>query len=63
MAAAGFALVNDPLYGRRDPRLSLPGQALHAWRLAFRHPETMTPLEFEADPPAEYLAALATLRA
>jgi 23S rRNA pseudouridine1911/1915/1917 synthase len=58
MASAGFPLLNDPLYGRRDARVALPGQALHAWRLAFRHPVTRTPLEFEAEPPAAYLAAL-----
>jgi 23S rRNA pseudouridine1911/1915/1917 synthase len=63
MAAVGHPLLNDPVYGRHDPRVGLPGQALHAWRLAFRHPATMTPLEFEAEPPAEYLEALALLRA
>ena len=62
MATLGHPLLNDPVYGRRDPRVAMPGQALHAWRLAFRHPATMTPLEFEADPPPEYLAALDLLR-
>ncbi len=57
MAALGNPIVNDPIYGRRDPRVPLPGQALHAWRLRFRHPETGAPLEFEAEPPQGYLEA------
>jgi 23S rRNA pseudouridine1911/1915/1917 synthase len=45
-----------------DPRLDLPGQALHAWRLRFDHPLTREPLAFEAPPPPDYLAALEILR-
>ena len=62
MAALGHPLVNDPSYGRVDPRLDLPGQALHAWRLRFEHPLTHEPLTFEAPPPPDYLAALDILR-
>jgi 23S rRNA pseudouridine1911/1915/1917 synthase len=54
LAAAGHPILNDPVYGNRDPRIDLPGQALHAWRLAFRHPATGVPLEFEAPPPPGY---------
>jgi len=57
MAAMGHPLVNDPIYGKTDPRFELPGQALHAWRLAFRHPGTGQELEFQTDPPPEYSAA------
>ncbi len=57
MAAMGHAIVNDPVYGREDARLGLPGQALHAWKLAFAHPRTERELFFEADPPPEYLHA------
>ncbi len=63
MAAFGLPIVNDPIYGRRDPRVGLPGQALHAWRLRFRHPVTGAPLEFEASPPPAYVAAREALRA
>ena len=59
LAAAGHPILNDPIYGKRDPRVHLPGQALHAWRLAFRHPSTGAPLEFEAPPPPEYVEARA----
>ncbi len=63
LAAFGHPIVNDPVYGKIEPRLDLPGQALHAWRLAFTHPFTGEPLAFEAPPPADYLAARDTLRA
>jgi 23S rRNA pseudouridine1911/1915/1917 synthase len=57
MAALGHPLINDPVYGRTDPRFELPGQALHAWRLSFLHPRTHAAMTFEAAPPPEYLAA------
>jgi 23S rRNA pseudouridine1911/1915/1917 synthase len=63
MAAFGLPIVNDPVYGKVDQRVDLPGQALHAWRLTFRHPETNEALAFEADPPPDYLAARAALKA
>ncbi len=59
MSALGHAIVNDPLYGRTDSRLRLPGQALHAAKLRFKHPRTKQFLSFESEPPPEYLAALA----
>ena len=63
MAALGHPVLNDPLYGRSDARLPLPGQALHAWRLRFKHPRTQQMMSFESEPPPEYLATLAMLRA
>lgn len=63
LAGAGYPIFNDPVYGKRDPRVALPGQALHAWRLAFRHPSTGTPLEFEAPPPPAYEQARAIVGA
>jgi 23S rRNA pseudouridine1911/1915/1917 synthase len=57
LAAIGHAILNDPLYGRAEARFELPGQALHAWRLKFRHPRTGAALEFEAEPPLEYQRA------
>jgi 23S rRNA pseudouridine1911/1915/1917 synthase len=62
LAALGHPLVNDPLYGRPDSRLALPGQALHAWKLEFKHPVTKEFLAFAVEPPADYLAALEFLR-
>ena len=63
MAALDHPVVNDPIYGRSDSRLPLPGQALHAWRLRFKHPRTKQMLAFESEPPPEYLATLAMFRA
>jgi 23S rRNA pseudouridine1911/1915/1917 synthase len=62
MSAMGHPLINDPIYGKTDPRFELPGQALHAWRLSFRHPRTGRDMEFQTDPPTEYTAAKALLR-
>jgi 23S rRNA pseudouridine1911/1915/1917 synthase len=62
LAALGHPIVNDPLYGRPDSRLALPGQALHAWKLEFKHPQTKELLAFCAEPPPDYLAALTFLR-
>lgn len=63
VAALGHPLVNDPVYGRRDARTTLVGQALHAWRLSFAHPRTGETIAFEADPPPSYVAAREVLRA
>ncbi len=62
MAAMGHPLINDPVYGRTDPRFELPGQALHAWRLGFLHPRTRERMSFEAEPPPEYISAKDILR-
>ena len=62
MAALGHPVVNDAIYGRSDSRLPLPGQALHAWRLRFKHPRTKQMLAFESEPPPEYMATLELLR-
>ena len=62
MAALGHPIVNDPLYGRSDSRLPLPGQALHAWRLRFKHPRTKQMIALESEPPPEYLATLEMFR-
>ena len=62
MSALGYPLVNDPVYGKVDSRFDLPGQALHAWRLAFPHPGTGERLAFEAALPADYSAARELLR-
>ncbi len=62
LAAMGTPILNDPVYGRTDSRLELPGQALHAWKLAFRQPRTRVDLTFEVPPPEAYVEALAAMR-
>jgi 23S rRNA pseudouridine1911/1915/1917 synthase len=66
----GSPVLGDLVYGRtpRDPRLreiarALGRQALHARLLAIAHPITGEPLELIAEPPADFAAALAALRA
>jgi 23S rRNA pseudouridine1911/1915/1917 synthase len=56
MAHRGHPLVADETYGGR-PALGMTRQALHAQRLAFRHPVTGRQLAFEAPPPADLAAA------
>ena len=70
----GHPLVGDPLYGggrlpRRgnkvhDKRFDslIHRQALHAYRLGFDHPVSGEFLEFEAEPPEDFLDALEKLR-
>ena len=62
MAAIEHPVYNDPVYGKRDREAVLPGQALHAWRLAFKHPVTKMQLAFESEPPPAYRATLERLR-
>jgi 23S rRNA pseudouridine1911/1915/1917 synthase len=73
LAHIGFPIVGDPLYGgrRRYPAgasealrealAGFPRQALHAARLAFAHPLTGRPLEFEAPLPADMRRLLEAL--
>jgi 23S rRNA pseudouridine1911/1915/1917 synthase len=59
----GHPLVGDPVYGEARwkglPRAQqaalrdFPRPALHAWKLAFRHPATNEPLAFTAPVPAD----------
>jgi 23S rRNA pseudouridine1911/1915/1917 synthase len=65
MAARGHPLIGDPIYGRRSGRgmarsgslgagiAGFPRQALHARRLAFRHPTGAQWLEFDSPLPRD----------
>jgi len=59
-------LAGDAVYGRNkcgDPRLdAFPRQALHAWRLALRHPETGEEMAWESPLPADFAQLLDELR-
>ena len=63
-AEAGFPLISDALYGsKKAQRPDLIGrQALHAWKLAFKHPRTGKALHFTAAPPGDFKAAQKKLR-
>jgi 23S rRNA pseudouridine1911/1915/1917 synthase len=58
MAASGWPIVGDPVYGRPSPDIAR--QALHAWRLALPHPVTGTAIEIEAPCPGDMMALLRT---
>ncbi len=75
ISEAGQPIVADPAYGgaRREARLpagdplkraaaSVGRQALHAWKLAFRHPVTGKHRRFEAPLPPDLAAAIEILR-
>jgi 23S rRNA pseudouridine1911/1915/1917 synthase len=57
MAHIGHPLVADPLYGGAEDA-GLTRQALHAYRLAFKHPVTGVSLEFHAPLPDDLKSAL-----
>lgn len=65
-------LRGHPLLGERQYRFGAPvpaglprieRQALHAWRLGFRHPSTGREVLLTAEPPADFRRLLAALRA
>ena len=72
LAAEGLPVVGDPLYGRprydrvRDPVLKkrladFPRQALHAERIAFRHPSSNEPMEIVAPVPSDMTDLIAAV--
>jgi 23S rRNA pseudouridine1911/1915/1917 synthase len=62
LASISHPIAGDPVYGRRgDTTAARP--ALHAQRLTFLHPDDGRTCSFEADVPAELVAALAAARA
>lgn len=61
----GHTLVGEQRYvfGPERPRpIEFPRQALHAFRLAFQHPDDGRPLRFEAPLPEDLVALIARLR-
>ncbi len=60
MTAIGHPIIGDATYGHRSD--AIDRQALHAAVLGFRHPESEEALRFEAPPPPDFAALLATLR-
>ncbi len=62
MSAIGHPLVGDPAYGRRRATLAFPRQALHAERLALRHPETRKAMSWRVAPPADLRRLILSLR-
>jgi 23S rRNA pseudouridine1911/1915/1917 synthase len=63
MSYIGHPLVGDTVYGRKKQIYGFEGQALHARLLGFIHPGTGEYMEFEAEPPAEFLELIEKLGA
>jgi 23S rRNA pseudouridine1911/1915/1917 synthase len=77
LAHLGHPVVGDPVYGLRAAQRAeaelgadtlelvraLPGQALHAQTLRFRHPSTGQEVSFSASPPPEMARLLVHLQA
>jgi 23S rRNA pseudouridine1911/1915/1917 synthase len=66
LASIKHPLAGDPVYGKAksgDARLdAFPRQALHAWRLALRHPATAAEMSWESPLPEDFALLLAVLR-
>ncbi len=68
LAARGWPIVGDAAYGRARARGDaevhppIERQALHAWRVAFRHPVTGAPVEIEAPLPRDVRALVDWVR-
>ncbi len=66
LAHAGFPLVGERKYARgRDSAVRIRSRrvALHAWKIAFRHPITGEELAFEAPLPADLVELVGRARA
>lgn len=63
LAAKGWPIVGDCVYGHASGEPKFPRQALHSWKLAFRQPRTGRELVIEAPLPADIreLAAIVGL--
>jgi len=62
-AHLGHPIVGDPVYGGRKGDPGIGRQALHAFRLQFRHPVSGREMAFEAAPPPDFTDAVARARA
>jgi 23S rRNA pseudouridine1911/1915/1917 synthase len=65
LAEIGHPVLGDKIYGQKDQKIaggSANRHLLHAYRIAFKHPETGKPVKLTAPIPADFKAALAKLR-
>jgi 23S rRNA pseudouridine1911/1915/1917 synthase len=62
-AHLGHPIVGDPVYGGRGGDPGIGRQALHAFRLQFRHPDSGREMAFEAAPPPDFADAVTRARA
>ena len=60
--AINHPLVGDPVYGPKNSKIKLNGQALHAKKLGFIHPTTKEYIEFDSELPDYFQKLLEKLR-
>ncbi len=62
LSSIGHPLVGDSTYGRRRRAIAFSRQALHAERLALRHPETRRRMSWRAAAPSDMRRLILALR-
>lgn len=62
MAHIGHPVVGDPLYGIKNQKFKLEGQALHAALIGFVHPSSGEYMEFRAPLPDYFQKLIETIR-
>lgn len=62
LSYAGYPIAGDRVYCYRGNPLNLPGQALHAYQITFRHPRTSKILTCEAPSPTVFADVLSKIR-
>ena len=62
LAARGWPIVGDRVYGTAAAANAFPRQALHAWRLALTHPFTGERVHLEAPVPADFEGLVQALK-
>jgi len=62
MAYIGHPVIGDTIYGRKNHKFDINGQALHAMILGFEHPVTDEYMEFKAKIPRYFLKLLDEFR-
>ena len=63
MASINHSVLGDEIYGEKDKKFGLIGQALHAKKLGFIHPKTKKYVEFNHAPPKYFLDLIKKLNA
>lgn len=63
MASIKHYILGDDIYGQKDKKFGLIGQALHARKLGFIHPTTKKYIEFNQKPPRYFLELIKKLMA
>ena len=61
MASLHHPLIGDEVYGKKDPKLKVEGQMLHAKSLGFIHPTTNEFVEFDSELPDYFKKILTSL--